>query len=421
MPLPVLASDKTCTGCLACSNVCPAAAIVAAPRADGHTGISVDADRCIRCGRCERACPVVNGRPYGRQEAPGAALAAWANDDAVRRRGATAGIFGALASQFLREAGGFVAGAVMDGLRCRYILTSDLNDLPRLQGSKYTASDPGDIYRRVLSALKEGGRVLFCGLPCHVAGLLNVIPPRLQERLFTVDLICGGVSSPLLVDRFAEAHPDMTGIRSFRDKEEGWNPRGYRYRLQYIGADGSVIRMNPAVKNLVTDGFACELTDRHSCYRCRMAFPSRNSDLTIGDLWGDRRFTAQHRQGVSLVLVHSPKGEVLLTEAGIETAPVDPREALAGNSRIFNGDSAKRFFPERIFFPRLVRRLSFSALERVYAGRRDGASPLWLPFWAWRLISFRLAGMLRKATDRRLISRIFTERHTSSLNDTSEK
>ncbi|MDE5902980.1 MAG: Coenzyme F420 hydrogenase/dehydrogenase, beta subunit C-terminal domain [Muribaculaceae bacterium] len=400
--MPELATDKTCTGCMGCLNVCPKDAISTRTYPDGHLGISVDPDRCIECRMCEKVCPVVNGIPYGENSLKSRFLAGWAQDTEIRRRGATSGIAGAIAARVVAD-GGYAAGAVMEGLECRYTVTSDPAELPRLQGSKYTASMPGTVMRRIRQLLSEGKQVFFCGLPCHVAALLNYIPEKLHPLLLTADIICGGVSSPLLLKRYAEEHPEMTGVASFRNKDHGWHPKGYRYNLKYVDAEGTVHDTPSGTRNLITDGFACELTDRRSCYDCRFAFTHRRSDLTLGDLWGDTRFPAQHHDGVSAIIAHSPRGEEILRMAGIAVSEIPAADVLGHNTRLFYGKSVKRFLPERRLLPRLIRRLSYPALLRVYASDLRGAPWYWMPFALYRVVSFRIAEKIKQLKSRYII------------------
>lgn len=393
--MPELASIKQCTGCMGCVTVCPVKAISPTELSDGHSYISINPEACIECGLCEKTCPVVNGASYGEEAITSSFLAGWAEETLIRERGATSGVFGALASEILSQ-GGAVAGAVMDGDRCVYRLIDSPLLLGELQGSKYTASNPGTIYRDVVKALREGRKVLFSGLPCHVAACLSYVPPALKENLITVDIVCGGVSSPRLLEIFRINTPDFENVVSFRDKRKGWRPEGFRYNLRYRASDGSIKEQPSGLRNLITDGFACELTDRRSCYHCRFSFPARKSDITLGDLWGDKTYTEQHRAGVSLIIVHSVKGQRLLENSSVVLKETDSRQALNNNRRVFYGDSIKGAFPERRWFGPLSKVLPYSAIKRIYASDLRTWNPLWWPFAAYRLISFRLADRIAR-------------------------
>lgn len=403
--MPVLASKSTCTGCMACLDRCPHNAIEVCQGSDGHRYVRVNQNLCVECKLCEKTCPIVNGFSYGEQSLKSDFLAGWSEEDNLRDCGATSGIFGTIASAFIQN-GGFVAAAVMDGLECKYILTNSAEDIKRMQGSKYTSSNPGNIYSQIFEKLKKKESVLFCGLPCHAGALLNFIPKVLQENLFIIDLVCGGVSSPILIEKFAEVHPDIKSIISFRDKANGWKPTGFRYNFTYATKDGKIISQTPGSKNLVTDGFACELTDRYSCYNCSFAKAHRKSDITIGDLWGDKDFPAEHRRGVSSLIVHSDKGRTLIEQSHLHTSKIEPRKVLVPNHRIFNGASIKRYFPERKMIGFNFKHLSYSSLQRIYAGDLRTKNILWWPMALYRLISFRLADFISKRKSSKILSQI---------------
>lgn len=404
--MPKLATHHSCTGCMGCIDVCPKQAISKHIGSDGHYYVKVDPEKCVECGLCERTCPVVNGSSYGKESPARSYHAAWSLNEKIRKRGATSGLFGAMAGCVIAS-GGVAVGVRMEGIRCRYFIIRSPEDLQSAQGSKYTASDPEGIYSEVRTELKGGRRVLFCGLPCHVAACLSVIPEALHHKLICVDLICGGVSSPALLEIFRKSTPDFSAVKSFRNKKYGWKPSGFKYNFTFIRNDGTESEASRDKKHLVTDGFACELTDRYSCYNCRFALPSRKSDITIGDLWGDKDYPAQHPEGVSLAMVHSTKGEELLREADISLNPVDPGKALLSNRRVVDGRSVKQWFPERRLFPFLSRHLSLSMLTRIYAGDLKTRNPLWWPLALWRLVSFRIAEKLMRRRSGRLIERLF--------------
>lgn len=403
--MPKLADNKSCTACMTCMNICPVQAITQVSYADGHRGISVKTHVCIECGACERVCPVVNGSTYGENSLDSEYYAGWATKPEIRHRGATSGIFGALAETVISQ-GGYIAGVVMDHIFCRYILSDKYEDIKRMQGSKYTSSDPGFIYKEIRRKLSEGVKVLFCGLPCHVAGLLEYLPNHLKVHLITVDIICGGVSSPMLIKRYAEHVGDMIEILSFRDKNNGWKPTGFHYSLKYVNKDSSVVDTSAKGRNLITDGFSCELTDRYSCYNCKFAFTHRKSDLTIGDLWGDTEYKDQHFNGVSGIIAHSIKGKEALVKSGIEFHPITQDRLLLNNYRIYNGKSIKRWFPERHWLAYALHNLSYDSLLKVYGSDLKPIRLLWIPFTIYRLLSFRLSAFLNKRRGNRILKQI---------------
>lgn len=404
--MPNLASKSTCTGCMACVDKCPHHAIFINRGNDGHRYVSIDYNICVECKLCEKTCPVVNEFIYGENNLGSDFFAGWSNDSTYRKNGATSGIFGTLARTFI-ENGGWVAGAVMDGLECKYILTNSVNDIDKLQGSKYTTSNPVGIYKQILERLKLQEPILFSGLPCHVAALLSYVPIKLQQDLFTIDLICGGVSSSLLIEKFADNIQNLDSIISFRNKINGWKPNGFKYSLTYETEDGVIHTESSNQRNLVTDGFACELTDRMSCYDCNFSKTHRKSDLTIGDLWKDDMFTNEHFNGVSSLIVHSPKGKKILDQSPVMINKIAARQVLIPNSRIFNGKSIKKIFPERKLIGLLFKYLSYKSLLRIYGSDLKTSNIVWWPFAVYRVMSFRIAQAFRERSNKRILAKLF--------------
>ena len=404
--MPELASKQKCTGCMACKDICPKDAIYSVIGADGHRYVKIDNDLCVECKLCEKTCPIINGTSYGENSLKSEFYAGWSNDRLIRDNGATSGLFGSIADSFIRK-GGLVAGAIMDGLECKYILTNSLDDIGKLQGSKYTSSNPSEIYKTVLENLKCGKMVLFSGLPCHVAALLSFIPIKFQTKLYTIDLICGGVSSPKLIERFVLEKKNIASILSFRNKKNGWKPNGYRYSLTYLSKHGDTISESQYTRNLVTDGFACELTDRYSCYNCNFNGCHRKSDMTIGDLWKDKLFATEHYRGVSSIIVHSEKGNTLIKSSAITLKKINPKNILYPNHRIFNGKSIKAYFPERQLIGWAFKWLDYKSLLRIYAGDLKTRNFLWWPMAAYRLISFRIADMYQRRLSNKILNKLF--------------
>lgn len=66
--------------------------------------------------------------------------------------------------------------------------------------SKYSQSIIGHSFRQVKKNLIMGKTVLFSGTPCQNNGLKNFLG-REYVNLLTVEIICGGVPSPLLIQK----------------------------------------------------------------------------------------------------------------------------------------------------------------------------------------------------------------------------
>lgn len=51
---------KDCMGCHACSTICPQNCISMDSDAEGFWYPMVNEDKCIKCGLCIKACPIIN-------------------------------------------------------------------------------------------------------------------------------------------------------------------------------------------------------------------------------------------------------------------------------------------------------------------------------------------------------------------------
>ena len=331
--MPKLANKYNCSGCLSCVDSCNTGALYSRWNEEGHLTYGFVADKCVECHRCERNCPAVNGYVHGSNELNlSTPYAAWCEDGTLRKRSTSGGVFAALAVTVLRK-GGVVVGASMRNNEIKHTIIDKEEDLHLLQGSKYAQSDTTGTYRQVYEYLMKDRYVLFSGLGCQVAGLLNYLPSNKQyDKLFTIDLICGGIPSRALITKYLEHEKEtVMEIKTFRNKEE--------YELTVMTNEG-VSRVVPlSTRPLPLCGFYTELTNKLICYKCKYVGAHRKSDITIGDLWGDNDFPDEHKKGLSVVVTHSKKIEHLLKESPIEYHIIPWKGFLMNNPRMVYGNN----------------------------------------------------------------------------------
>lgn len=335
MKTPNLATREQCTGCGACSAVCNNNSIFVGRERDGHYYPKINQQVCIGCLQCEKVCPICSSFEYGSNCLISKPLKAWNNNNNQRLASSSGGVFSAMAYQFIRE-GGYISGAVVDKLTIKHIVTCELGDISRIQGSKYLQSETVEAYKRIVELLPTT-KVLFSGTGCQIAGLLCLVKkkcPNYMDNLFCVDVVCDGVPSYRLLEKTVETiQSDDVAIVSFRNKSRGWNKTPKELILKINGID-----TNLGEDNLMICGFNKSLTSRFSCYDCKFAFTDRISDATIADFWGLENETEENlHKGVSLVVVHSQKGYELLKRANIQFASVDWAMATNKNFRLYQG------------------------------------------------------------------------------------
>lgn len=319
-----------CYGCTACQHICAHRAISMCADGEGFTYPTVDLDRCTGCCLCEKVCPkLTQSQTQSVNEQH--IYAVRSKDKSLLRRSASGGAYGVLAQRVLQEHGVVYGVAWQDHMTARHIAVEHLEDLWKLQDSKYVQSSMGDTFMRVRHHLQEGRKVLFVGTPCQVAGLHNYLN-RPYPTLITCDLICHSIASPLIFADYIDFIEKKTGKRivnySMRDKSNGWGNSTNRIDF----ADGDSL-YNSYWGGIWAVAYPLHLITRPSCHDCQFSSMQRVGDITLGDFWGIKKFhpSFYSPDGVSLLITSTSKGEQFFRQAceqfdWIESTPMTAKQ-----------------------------------------------------------------------------------------------
>lgn len=326
-----LSNMKDCTGCHACTNICPKKCIFMKDDNEGFLYPIVDYNICIKCKRCVNVCPINNNiKSYNTP----IAYACYNKDENIRLNSSSGGIFSLLAEKMI-DRGGVVFGAVFNDnfeVEHKYIETKENIEL--LRGSKYVQSKIGTSYRQVKDFLESGREVLFSGTPCQIAGLKNYLV-KAYSNLLTVDLICHGVPSPYVWQKYIKFRENKAGSEiskiTFRNKKMGWK----QYSVSFLFKNNT--EYNKIYSNdLYMTAFLKNISLRPSCYNCRFKTLNRPSDITLADFWGVQNIFPEidDDKGVSLIFINSQSGEKIYSEIldNIVYKEVDILDAVKYNS-----------------------------------------------------------------------------------------
>lgn len=308
----VVLSGK-CTGCHTCYSVCPHGCVTMKPDLGGYLYPCINKNLCVKCNLCSRVCPANSEADFGDKEEKTEAWAFQYKDNDVLMNSSSGGAFSAIAEYVLHR-GGKVYGAAFDAdfRKVRHIGVEKTEDLCKIRGSKYVQSEIGNVFTEIKRSLKDDRYILFTGTPCQVAGLNKFLKHK-HEKLITVDILCHGVPSPKMWEKYVDYREKNDGDNvvdiSFRDKHLGW--REYSVKFQYD--NGKYVKR--ATEDAYFIGFLRDVYLRMSCYSCKYKSLNRASDFTIGDFWGIESFLPEtDDKGISLVLIHSDKGKKIFEE-----------------------------------------------------------------------------------------------------------
>lgn len=343
--------QEKCTGCSACASVCPKQCIEMTPDREGFLRPQIFMDRCIRCGLCERICPVMN--EITAQDQMPMAFAVKNNDLDCRTQSSSGGVFSALALHAIEEGGAVFGAAVSRDNRVEHICVETPEEITRLRGSKYVSSFLGDTFLQIRENLQTGRTVLFSGTPCQVEGLLSFLK-RPYGNLLTVDLICHGVPSAKVWEKYLkyQEQQNHAGVEAvgFRSKDTGWK----HFSMKLSFTNGTTYSA-PMREDPYLHAFLDNLCLRPSCHDCAFKTVHRRSDLTLADFWGIQNIHPEEDDdwGTSLVLAHSTKGLEALDRIRdrLSIRQTDPQTAIRHNSAMVKSVEPHHF--RQYFFHQL--------------------------------------------------------------------
>ena len=341
---------EECCGCEACYNVCPASAIKMEQDREGFFYPKINQEKCISCKKCEVVCPVINRKLH--QDEQQRAYACYNKDESIRAQSTSGGIFSVIAEYFIKNKQGIVYGAAFDkdfNVVCERTDTED--GLEAFRGSKYVQSRLEYTYREIEQLLLEKKYVLFSGMPCQIEALKSFLG-REYQNLFTMDMVCFGIGSPLLWQHYLCEFHDKEKIEKFvfKDKKEGW--KHWKIKVVEAGKETYYERKD----NLYMNSYLKKVNIRPSCFNCKFKGLDRKSDVTIADCWGigEENQKLNDDRGLSALLVHTNKAQKLFEaiKDKVRYEEYEPSELMEGNwattCTVEKNNLRKRFFDELI-------------------------------------------------------------------------
>lgn len=292
-----------CTGCTACVNSCPKNAIKMEYNNEGFLYPVVEQKKCVNCGLCKKKCPILNTKL---NKSLNICYVGYTKDNNEIMKSSSGGIFCLLSNNILKDKGIVIGASFNEKQVLNHVVIEEKNEIQRLLGSKYMQSNLNGIFNLIKKEVNKR-KVLFVGTPCQVAGLKSYLG-REYENLITIDLICHGVPSQKMFQKYIEylekINNDKLITYNFRDKSTGWDT--YSNCVKFRRKEFKEL----ASKNYYMGLFLSNNALRESCYNCNFKLGNKYSDITLGDFWGIKNYYHEmyNKNGTSAIIINTKKG-----------------------------------------------------------------------------------------------------------------
>lgn len=365
---------KQCYACGACVDKCPAVAISFKEDKHGFLYPVVDEQRCISCGLCVISC-ICEIKLNKTEFIPDAFIARSYVKDRYSFS-SSGGIFGTIAEEFIKS-GGVVYGAYITReeaiVVCRHIKVHKIEDLWRIQGSKYVHSNTQGVFKDVFEQLNNGNKVLFSGTSCQVAALRCYLGKE-YDNLYCIDFVCHGTPPISLFRKYIsyleKKYRCVIENVSFRRKSKpGFEMDRDSFVFSIFGHKGKKCFEKHISKN--ASGyfklFLSRAGYRPNCYTCPYASITKQGDITLGDFEPKEyellKYELLNEYMYSTVLINNDKGKSLFQYAAgyFFTKQIDIETVLAHHKNLSKPSKCSKN-GKKLF--KLYSVLGFSNLER---------------------------------------------------------
>lgn len=361
----MLINADNCCGCGLCVEVCPTEAIQMQKDTNGFVYPEIDKKKCTGCNKCDLTCSFRNNHLEENNRKPIKQYIARSRDNETLNSSSSGGLFTEISDEILRNNGVIYGVAFDTNFNVVFKRAKDSQGRNLMRGSKYVQSEMSTVYSEIADDLSKGAYTLFTGTPCQVAAVRSYYLSKNinSDRLILCDVICHGVSSPLVWEKYLE-FIKQTYVKdsiisvNFRDKSYGG---GYNMCIE----SKTEVYHKYGIQDPFIKIFSSNYAMRYSCNHCPMKSFSRVSDLTIGDFQNEKKYYQQYAdgKGVSVVLINSEKGEELFNRI---SSNLDFSECTMEQATQVNLYRQVEPSKRRVFFFKDVQTRSFEAVLRKY-------------------------------------------------------
>lgn len=342
-----IANNVLCTGCGACSGICPSNAIEIVTNTAGYLFANINDDLCIDCRKCAKICPSnpKNKPPIETDDIfHGICLAGYvgyASDNTIRQKSQSGGIVTAILCYLLEQ--NKIEGAIVNNLnlqtkRPQAVLASSKSEIINACGSYYTQSS---VVKTVLEHSDKNTAAVVLGCQAESLQLIRENYPNVTLPKYTIGLICAGQHGGDMIDDLIEQSEcdskQISGFR-FRDKSYGW--------------PGDVHITTSTNDYWLPKEKRHGIKEVYELHRCIACFDQMNifSDIVCGDPWGISH--KQQPEGHTIVIARTETGKKLLEDAARDGAIILEELSIENifQGQTVDGRHKTKFYTSREIF-----------------------------------------------------------------------
>ena len=353
-----LADIKACTGCGACTYVCPKKCI--SFKEDNTYDIAypvIDENQCINCEKCQKVCPVLNPLE---SRFPLRSYAAWSSDAEERRTSASGGIASEIYKYAIKNGWAIVGAALDKDFHVCLKVSDKLSSIKDFKNSKYVFSSTNDLFQELNWRLKYGSKIVVIALPCQIAAIKEIFY-RYLDNLLLVDLVCHGVAPASYLIQHIRNIEKKKGDKAvsvfFRDP--AYSTDTFTFSL-YNVKNHCFYAKRTANRDSYQVGYHRMISYRENCYHCQFAKQNRISDITISDYKGLGKYAPSNisdNRHVSCIFVNTEKGsdfiDRLIKDGNVVAEERPVREPIDGDAQLRHPSQkslARKIFDRRMKF-----------------------------------------------------------------------
>lgn len=309
-----------CSGCGACTVICPKKAISMCKTSIGRLTACVDEAKCTNCCLCCDVCPSIDSTnsvlPKEQDYYVGSiirVLTGISTNDLIYRNSQSGGAVTEIIS-YLFDTAQIEAAIVCraeyatPSVNVHPVVVTCKEDLLSTQRSQYTPVD-------MVSALRGTENfkaIAFVGLPCHLQGVdaLLLKSNRHSNVIYKIGLVCDRTESEAFSRCLTEDYISDKKFRLIaRKKHFAYKQQYYPYRIAPV-----VMEYEDGSMDVISNQKRFLLKDTFTSPRCQLCFDKLNThaDIVCGDPWGMSHI--DWKRGESLVITRTKKGDQLIQD-----------------------------------------------------------------------------------------------------------